>query len=341
LIGDLPRRADTSGSRMQRPPDRTARSPQSNDAGDGTCTETPLDGGVSSDIRVVHSPQGSYVVKCALEKLRVRADWFSDRARSSIEARALGAIATLIGPAHVPAVLWIDEIGHRFAMERIDDRFENWKQRLLRGQVDLATARVAGRLLGRLHARSAADAALARAFDNVQPFVELRIRPYFERVAQKNPSLAPAIADVVEQIMTRRHALVHGDYSPKNLLVDGEEVVILDCEVAHWGDARFDVAFCVAHLLLKSLRGAAPAALLRDAALVFLADYRAAGPAPLDRDFGRQLGCLLLARLEGDSPVDYLKDLDTAAIKRFATALLLHPPADAESCVRASAGVAA
>lgn len=295
--------------------------------------ETPLAGGVSSDIQIVHSPQGSYVVKRALEKLRVEADWFSDPARSSIEARALRAMAALLGQAHVPRVLWVDEAEHRFAMELIGGRFKNWKQQLLRGEVDISTARAAGRLLGQLHARSSADGSLAQEFANVQPFIELRIRPYFERVAQRNPTLAPAIADVVEQIHRSRNALVHGDYSPKNLLVDGEEVVILDCEVAHWGDSRFDVAFCVAHFLLKSFRRAAPTPLLLRAALAFLSEYRRAGPAPLDRDFCRQLGCLLLARLEGDSPIDYLDDLDASAVKQLAAELILRPPERAESVV--------
>src|SRR3569833_426784 len=93
--------------------------------------ETALTGGVSSDIRIVHAPEGDYVVKRALEKLKVKADWFSDPARSSTEARGLRAMASLIGPAHVPRVLWVDETQHCFAMECIHPRFRNWKQELL------------------------------------------------------------------------------------------------------------------------------------------------------------------------------------------------------------------
>jgi 5-methylthioribose kinase len=306
-------------------PQRTT-SPGSNDPGDSPLNETPLAGGVSSEIHIVHAPGGDYVVKRALPKLRVKADWFSDPARSSIEVNALHTMSSLLGPAHVPHVLWSDESSHRFAMELIDARFKNWKQLLLCGIVDNDTARAAGKLLARLHARSAGDATLAARFADNRTFVELRIRPFFERIAQKNPDLHGAIHCVIEAIHANRCALVHGDYSPKNLLVDGEDVVVLDCEVAHWGDPRFDVAFCVAHLLLKSFRREAPQTRLRSASREFLTEYRGAGLPVVDDRLAQQLGCVLLARLEGDSPVDYLDELDVPAVKTFATRLILDPP---------------
>jgi len=292
---------------------------------DRSSLETPLEGGVSSDIRIVHSSQGSYVLKCALGKLRVKADWFADPARSSIEVRGLQQLARLLGQAHVPKVLWADEATHRFAMELVDSRFRNWKQELLRDNVDIVTARAAGRLLGQLHTQSHSDPGLASQFDNREPFIELRIRPFFERIAQRNPPLAPAIAGIVHDILATRNALIHGDFSPKNLLVDAGEVVILDCEVAHWGDAHFDVAFCIAHLLLKSFRRQAPAALILSAIHAFLCEYRLVGLVPLDHHFVQQLGCLLLARLEGDSPIDYLDDLNVSEVKQLGTELILHP----------------
>lgn len=293
--------------------------------------DSALGGGVSSDLWIERAPGGDYVVKRALGKLKVKADWFSDPARSSTEVRGLRAIAALIGQAYVPKVLWVDEAKHQFAMELVDPRFKNWKQQLLGGSVDLDTARTAGRLLGELHARSSRDPAMAGQFASAKQLIELRIRPYFDRIAQRNPALAPTIKNVVECLLSTRIALVHGDYSPKNLLVASGDVVILDCEVAHWGDARFDVAFCVTHLLLKSFRRGAPTPLLLCATLAFLSEYRRAGLDVLDREFARQLGCLLLARLEGDSPVDYLGDLDVNAVARFAVELMLRPAVFADS----------
>jgi hypothetical protein len=104
-------------------------------------------------------------------------------------------------------------------------------------------------------------------------------------------------------------------------------VVFLDCEVAHWGDPRFDLAFILHHLLLKADRKGAPRAALIDAAGCVLEGYRSTGPAIVDSDLARLVGCLTLARLEGDSPVDYLADLDLDRVKRRACRLILYPPA--------------
>jgi aminoglycoside phosphotransferase (APT) family kinase protein len=50
--------------------------------------------------------------------------------------------------------------------------------------------------------------------------------------------------------MTRR-VLVHGDVSPKNILVGKNGPILLDAECAWYGDPAFDVAFTCTHFLLK------------------------------------------------------------------------------------------
>ncbi len=296
-------------------------------AGVSVGTPPSFDRGVASEISVVHSPQGAYVLKRALPKLRVAAEWRSDPARSAVEAAALRAIAGIIGQDAVPKVLWEDATRHEFAMELVPPRLRNWKQDLLAGRIDPATPSRVGHLLGRLHAGSAKDPDIARQFADTRFFEELRLKPYFGRVAELNPDLAPAIATTIRGMAERRQALVHGDFSPKNILADGSDVVLLDCEVAHWGDPRFDLAFCLSHLALKALRRTGHAATLTAASLDLLNAYRQSGPAIVDADLMRILGCLMLARLEGDSPVDYRGDLDLPATKRMAVHLILDPVA--------------
>jgi D-3-phosphoglycerate dehydrogenase len=288
--------------------------------------EKALTGGVASDIAIVDTVRGKIVVKEALAELRVAAHWPSDPARSLIEARALQTIAELLGDGAVPKVLWVDPEKHRFAMELIDPRLRNWKVDLLAGKVDIATASRAGELLGQLHGRSAKAPAVAEKFANRQFFEELRIRPYFERIAERNPDAAAAIrVGVTSMSASRERALVHGDYSPKNILADGKDVVVLDAEVAHWGDPRFDLAFLLSHLLLKSLRRDADRQKLAEAANAALAGYGREGPAIQDSALVRLTGMLVLARLEGDSPIDYLDSLDRPAVKRLALDLITKP----------------
>ena len=131
---------------------------------------------------------------------------------------------------------------------------------------------------------------------------------------------------------------MHGDFSPKNILADGGDVVLLDCEVAHWGDPRFDLAFCLSHLSLKAMRRGADAAKLAEAAEAFLSAYREEGPPVIDRELVRLVGGLILARLDGDSPVDYLSDLDTDAVRGVASAMIENPSTDPEFLVRSLRG---
>jgi phosphoglycerate dehydrogenase-like enzyme len=297
--------------------------------------EQVLGGGVASDIRVVDTIGGQVVVKEALPELKVAAYWPSDPTRSLVEVEALKTIAALLGEGVVPKILWTDPEKHRFGMELVDPRLRNWKLDLLAGRIDLATAARAGQLLGQIHGRSSSDPEIAARFANQQFFEELRIRPYFQKVAERNPPLAPAIQQAIDGMReSSERALVHGDFSPKNMLADGSDVVLLDCEVAHWGDPRFDLAFCLSHLSLKAMRRGADSKRFADAAETFLAGYREEGPAVIDPALVKLVGALILARLEGDSPVDYLSDLDTTVAKRVAATMIENPSADPDFLIR-------
>ena len=284
-----------------------------------------LDGGVASDIRIVEAPGGPIVVKQALAKLKVTADWRSDPSRSSVEVAALKAFAGLIGSQSVPRVLWSDESRNTFAMNLIDRRFRNWKKDILSGHVDPATARSAGELLGKAHSESTQRTDLRDRFANTTYFQQLRVEPFFERVAEKLPSLSATIAGVVEGMARRRVALVHGDFSPKNILASGAEIVILDFEVTHWGDPHFDIAFCLSHLLLKAHRVQADAAAVLNLARVFIDGYAASGPEVDSSHLAKLTGCLILARLEGASPVDYRADLKEGLVRALAIEMMTTP----------------
>ncbi len=290
--------------------------------------EGAFGGGVSSDIALVIGPEGPFVVKRARARLKVEADWRSDPRRAMIEVAALRAMAEVLGEGCVPRVLWSDPAQHRFAMALVPPRFRNWKTLLVAGETDAATARRVGALLGRLHRRTSTREDLARAFDDRTFLIELRIEPFFRRIAERHGDLKAAVDETVERLLACRRCLVHGDYSPKNMLVDGEEVVLLDAEVAHWGDPRFDVAFCLSHLLLGTICFPAFAEERTRATQAFLDAYAAEGLDVLDRELSRQTGCLMLARVDGDSPLDYIAaPAHVAAIRSLARRLILDPPA--------------
>ncbi len=282
----------------------------------------PLEGGVASDVRVIDTADGPLVVKKALAKLKVAADWFSDPARAMIEVAAIEAFGSVGGKATVPEVVWVRPDENCFAMRLVDPRLRNWKSDLMGGKIDLATTTRVGEILGQFHSSSAERPEFADQFGDLQFFRELRINPFFEYVAEAKPELAAPIRATAEAMLGRRQALVHGDYSPKNILADGKEVVILDFEVTHWGDPRFDVAYCLAHLILKSALSDGHPVQVGAAIRSFLDAYRTHGLPVLDAGLANITGCLLLARLFGKSPVDYLARLDAEVVEAKATQLL-------------------
>jgi 5-methylthioribose kinase len=286
-----------------------------------------LDGGVASDVAIVSDEEGrEIVVKQALPKLKVAADWRCDPARSSQEVEALRVAPALLGSSVVPRVLWVDAANHRFAMERIDAGLRNWQTQLSAGEVSLMTAARVGELLARLQTESARDSNLATTFATREYFELLRIQPFFVRAAERNPEAREPIDRVIELLRAPGRVLVHGDYSPKNILAQDDRVVILDWEVVHWGEPRFDIAFCLSHLLLTGWRRGSSKSSYYAACHAFTGGYAKHGPIAMhDTVLARVIGALALARLDGDSPVNFLDELDVEEARRRALRLLLEP----------------
>ena len=128
-----------------------------------------------------------------------------------------------------------------------------WKKQLAAGVADAAFAGDVGRTLARIHAATAGQEALASKVNDDALFRAIRLEPYFEFTAARHPEAAAVLQGLVEQTLSRRLALVHGDVSPKNILVGPNGPVFLDAECAWYGDPAFDAAFCLNHLLLKSV----------------------------------------------------------------------------------------
>lgn len=294
---------------------------------------TALAGGVSSDIWRIDLPRRSVCVKRALPKLRVGADWFAPVSRNRYEWEWL-QLAAAIAPAAVPRPLAHDEALGLFAMEFLPpQRYPLWKRQLLDGQVDAGTAAQVGRLLAAIQNATAGRADVARTFDCEPNFHALRLEPYLLATAGRHPDLAPVLEGLARRTGAARIALVHGDVSPKNILVGPQGPVLLDAECAWYGDPAFDIAFCLNHLLLKAVllpqRGDAFMAAFDAMAAAYFEAVAFEAHAGLERRAAALLPALALARIDGKSPVEYLVDLPArqALVRREARALLLEPDA--------------
>ncbi len=289
----------------------------------------PLAGGVSNDVVAVRGPGFDAVVKQALGRLRVAEEWLADPARLDTEGRAL-RLAGSIAPSAVPRVLDLSD-GY-LVIERAPVDWSTWKPELLAGRVDVRVAERLGRLLGIWQRTTAGDAQVAGEFGDTTAFQQLRVDPFHRVVALRHPDLADVVADTIATMRAATDCLVHGDYTPKNVLIgpDPSDLWVIDWEVAHVGDATFDPAWIIGHLLLKSIRRPESSTDLSEAGRRFLAGLEAELAGCVAHDPAqsiRQIGCLLLARVDGKSPVEYLDEDGRGTARALGRRLLTSPPA--------------
>ncbi|KGS72517.1 phosphotransferase family protein [Burkholderia pseudomallei] len=290
----------------------------------------PLTGGVSSDILLATTSTRKFCIKRALTQLKVAELWTAPVERNAAEAAWLLQVGAWL-PEHVPAVIGEARADGMFAMDYLPpDTHPVWKAQLSKGLCDAAFAARVGDVLARIHALSAGDRTIADTFANDQTFESIRLDPYFRFTAVKYPQLARRLNALADQTLSTRVALVHGDVSPKNILCSDLGPVFIDAECAWYGDPAFDLAFCLTHLLLKSVwhpEWRANYVRCYDAlARAYLQGVDWESVTGLSERCATLIPALLLARVDGKSPVEYLPQrAEKAFVRQGAISLLVNP----------------
>src|SRR5215469_15783872 len=279
----------------------------------------PLSGGVSCDIYLVEDGTDRFVVKRALEKLRVAADWFADIHRNRTEWEYIRYVSEFL-PDAMPRLRQCSETDNYFAMEYFNGKFSNWKQLLMAGQARQEHAAHAGNILAQIHRHSTGDTKAMRLFDTTPTFFQLRIEAYLLATGAKHPALRSQFEAEAARIAQARECLAHGDFTPKNILISDERMVLLDCEVAWFGEPAFDVASLLNHFFLKSLFHTPNDFGMRAMIEDFWSAYQSTRPSPdLEPRVGRLLLMLMLARVDGKSPVEYFDAGHQQFVRDFAS----------------------
>jgi aminoglycoside phosphotransferase (APT) family kinase protein len=290
----------------------------------------PLTGGVSSDIWLVETPHERLCIKRALPALRVAAEWRAPIERSTYEYAWMERVHAIL-PGAVPSLLGRSADGAMFAMAFLDPQHHPlWKDVLLRGEVDAGFAGAVGAALATIHSATAKDGAIAENFASDHIFHAIRLEPYLLATARRHPDLAPQLQSLAERTALTKRALVHGDVSPKNILIGPSGPVFLDAECAWHGDPAFDVAFCLNHLLLKCVPLPDRADALLEAFGEFASNYIPRidweDATEMEARCATLLPALALARIDGKSPVEYiLAERDKSRVRDIARGLVVRP----------------
>lgn len=300
-----------------------------------------LSGGVSNEVLLVtvehpDQPPRQFVLKQARPQLRTPQPWFCTVERIGREIAVLAICQRLAEPGRTPLLLFEDRENYLFAMTAAPRDHRTWKQDLLSGRADAEVARSCGTLLGRLHAGSWRDPEIAGQLDDCRVFDDLRLDPYYRTVARCVPEAADAMRRAIDSWAAHRCALVHADFSPKNMLLFPGGLMLVDYETGHYGDPAFDLGFFLSHLVLKAAYHVPHHEAMFDLAEQFWHAYRqtvepripAADWRELSARWPLHLGACLWARIDGKSQAEYLTDPARREWVRSIARALLFEPAD-------------
>jgi len=291
-----------------------------------------LHGGVSNRTVWVKKGDGtSWVFKQALEILRVSTDWYSHPRRIAQEALGLEWFAKFCPERSVPNLVFFDEDSYLLAMEAVQEPHGNLKELLLKGKMEAYYFQQLGALLGRIHSGGQQTRLeTQRALQEYAFFESLRLEPYYLYTAQKLGEASLFMHNLCQITRKRRYTLVHGDYSPKNILIHQGQLILLDYEVAHFGDGTFDIGFLLTHLLSKAnhlpryrsplIRGA------KDFWENYMEKVQIGWTAEKEeRAVAHTIACLL-ARVHGRSPLEYLSQSQKKSQTQLALSFIQQRP---------------
>lgn len=304
--------------------------------------------GVSNVVLRVTRPHGDdFIIKQSRTQLRTKTEWFSRLDRIYREIGMLRLLAPLLPEGVIPRVLFEDREQYLFAMEAFPAQHTVWKQALLNGDIDLTIADRLGEYLSTIHEETSNRPDLAREWGDLEVFDQLRLDPFYRYLARVRPEAAPYLEPLIAENLRTRCCIVLADFSPKNILLAGDRIALVDFETGHYGDPAFDLGFFLSHLLLKAVHFAHRFDDYAELTKRFWEHYpqpilareiqHSAGSAAIDlqtyfshsdlfrRTQAHLAGCMW-ARVDGKSPVDYLtRDESKQHVREFCLSLFQSP----------------
>lgn len=292
---------------------------------------TKLDGGVSSDVYKVKTKSKYFCIKRSLPKLKVEKEWFADTKRLKYEYLWLKYCKKII-PNSIPKIYEFNEKKDYLILEYLDDnKYVNLKSILLKKNININIINKISKNLFKIHDKSS-NRYIKKIFTgNNKNFYDLRLDAYFNEVARVHPILKKVIKNIIQSYKKNSSTLVHGDFSPKNMLIYNKTIKYIDAETCNFGDPAFDVVYFANHLMIKSIHMPARKNIFLKYYKIFFTTYLN-NLKNSERDFFydrciKMIPIMLLARIDGKSPVEYIiKKSIKNKIRKISFRLIKHPP---------------
>ena len=173
-----------------------------------------------------------------------------------------------------------------------------------------------GAALATLHGLRAPDGAAFRRF------APARLARAVGAIATARPAAGPAAAELLARLLERRgdaagpDVCVHGDANPRNALLDGDRVSLIDLEDVAAGPAAVDLGHVLAGLLCERAAGALPAAAEPPLARALLRGYAAVAPLPRPETLAWHAAATVLAR-RALTAVNRVRDADLRQLDAY------------------------
>ena len=286
-----------------------------------------LTGGVSSEVYHVKTNKNNYCIKRSLKRLLVKKKWIANTNRIKFEYLWLKHCQNIL-KRNIPNTYEFNNKKKYIVMEYLKtSQYKTLKQLYFNKIININTIRSISKHLYKIHSNSNNYKTKKTFEGNYKNFYDLRLDPYFNEVGRVYPKYKGYIKKINENYIKHSNTLVHGDFSPKNILVGKNKIIYLDAECCNFGDPVFDLVFFTNHLLIKSI-------FFKDKSQEFIKLYISFYKEYLSnlstKNFNSYIDriikmtpIMLLSRVDGKSPVEYINKVKIKNIIRKKSFLLL------------------
>jgi len=286
-----------------------------------------LTGGVSSEVYHVKTNKNNYCIKRSLKRLLVKKKWIANTNRIKFEYLWLKHCQNIL-KRNIPNTYEFNNKKKYIVMEYLKtSQYKTLKQLYFNKIININTIRSISKHLYKIHSNSSNYKTKKTFEGNYKNFYDLRLDPYFNEVGRVYPKYKGYIKKINENYIKHSNTLVHGDFSPKNILVGKNKIIYLDAECCNFGDPVFDLVFFTNHLLIKSI-------FFKDKSQEFIKLYISFYKEYLSnlstKNFNSYIDriikmtpIMLLSRVDGKSPVEYINKVKIKNIIRKKSFLLL------------------